>query len=207
MSAEQHGKHAEPVAPVLERNEIKKTLVIDEFGKSSKENKGVKYWKPTFSETNWDNDVTWFGRGFIAAVVGRKVRSMFGALHLEYIDKETGKLNFTAWEQAALEFEVSSEEGKKDLEQERADLADRIFTITDDDAFGILPGETPTPRYLELKAELEELGNQNTILKAKIRAIDQKYAEIVEKRKATQAKQAAEAAAKFEAAKAAGATA
>jgi hypothetical protein len=150
----------------LTRNEATLPLIIGTFSKLAGDNKGKKFPYPEVDEKSWETAVNFIGTPFLVNLVQKKLRTVGGQLYI------------ASWD----------EEKRDDLEERKAELADKINAMTEQDDF-----MTNFTKYSkEVEAIGEQIGAINVSLK-KIQAdIDAKTA----KRNATKAKNAADLAAK-----------
>lgn len=186
-------------APIITRNGISKTFTKSVFGKKSP-NAGVEFYTPEFSVGEFENDTKWAGLDWFISLGTRAARKLFGDIHLDNIDKDTGKLNTAAWQADAEDF-TSGVIKLKELEEEIEDLVSQSQVYLLDERFGETDDEgKPTPYALELSSNAVRVTNILKPLRAQKASIKAKYAERVAVR---DAKEAAEKAKKASVAQAA----
>jgi hypothetical protein len=165
----------------LTRNGVTVELYEGEFGKLSKENKGLKFPYPILSLVTFDRDVTMIGKEFISESMTKSLRRIFGQIQVECWDKEAGEVNLEQWQEMAADFTEGEE--KRDILQAKKDaLSDRFAIITEGDDFMANPDRYTT--------ELKEIGDAVTAINTDLNVIKIKIDEKTAKRNATKAKNA-----------------
>jgi hypothetical protein len=175
--------------PHVTRNEVTLSLSPQKFGKTSP-NKGQEFWALEANETNWDKVVNFIGRPIIMATTTRFLRRVGIDIFSDAKNKVDGVINWDAVLQDWAEFDTGGAT-LKDLMEEINQLQDQAAEITDTmeeegvyDDNGDVKADKQE-RFNELSLELKDLTNKIRPLKKEIKRIQEKYAVIAEKRKAT----------------------
>lgn len=195
MSEHEHAsKQVDPLAnQVIERNGVKKLLIVDEFGKKSNY-KGIKFPRPEFSIGDFENDSKWCGLDWVVALMNKSARLIFGDLFVDddYQKEfsETGKYPWEKWKADAEAFTAGIAK-LKDLMDDKEELVAQQQALVADPLFSLGEGEESTPAYVELTEKIKLLGKKIAPLTKQIADIRAKYAARIEKKEAAAAAQKA----------------
>lgn len=175
--------------PKVTRNNVTLNLTPEKFGKTSP-NKGQEFWALQANETNWDKVVEFVGRPIIMANTTRFLRRVGIDIFSDEKNKQDGVVQWESILSDWAEFDTGGAT-LKDLMEEISQLQDQAAEITDtmeeegvyDDNGDVKANKQN--RFNELSLELKDLTNKIRPLKKEIKRIQDKYAVIAEKRKAS----------------------
>lgn len=168
------------------RNGASKDLVMTKFSKRSP-NAGKEFPTVEMTQSNFDSDVNWIGKDFIVSVTNARMRAIFGAMYTDNIDAKTGQLNLDAWKAEAEDFTAGATR-LGDIEDEIELIVTDQVELTNDDKFSETDENgAPTPEALAVQQKIANLAAKLRPLKAQKKQIEEKWAAVVAKRKATEA--------------------
>ena len=183
-------QHNIEVRPI-ERNGVSKVLSKQQFGKLSK-SKGITFFTPDFWEVSWETDLTWMGIEWVISVLNKRARKDFQDIftYHYYDDNEQVRPVFPLEEYIKDCQEFTEGEAKlADLIEDKDELVamqqEYALVALQDDAVGE-DGQYTEDTKATLAKTLE-LAPKIKALTKQIVALQNKYADRVQKRQAAKA--------------------
>lgn len=187
-------------APSITRNGVSKTFVEQEFGKKS-DNFGKKFFAPELTaegitprvvtkedgtgEVQHGLDIVWTGVDDLLTLTNKVLRQIFADIYTDNLD-DKGVFNEANWALDAADFSAGvAKLGDIEAELEELGLKQQEYVMDPD--FVMEEDATVSPRAAELTKLMKEISSKIKPLRVQKAAIEAKYKERADKRKARKA--------------------